>query len=87
MGITQRFCQVEIEVGHLSPCHIQTWGPAGTSVGFPHVVSELAKSTVSSDEIYSSSVVGSAVDERGVEVFDDMVGSVTQCVRIRCWSK
>ena len=33
---------------------------------------------MSSDEVYSSSVVGSIVDERGVEVFDDIVGSVTK---------
>ena len=31
---------------------------------------------MSSDEEYSSSVVGSVVDERGVEVFDHIVGSV-----------
>ena len=31
-----------------------------------------------SDEVYSNSVVGSAVDERGVEVFNDVVGSVTK---------
>ena len=53
---------------------------AGTSVRFPHVVSVLVKSTVSSDEVYSSFVVGSAVDERarGVEVFDHIFGSVTK---------
>ena len=33
---------------------------------------------MSSDEVYSSSVVGSAFDERGVEVFDHIVGSVTK---------
>ena len=33
---------------------------------------------MSSDEVYSSSVVGSTVDERGVEVFDHIVGSVTK---------
>ena len=33
---------------------------------------------MSSDEVYSSSVVGSVVDERGVEVFDHIVGSVTK---------
>ena len=33
------------------------------------------ESTVSSDEVYSSSVVGSAVDERGVEVLNDIVRS------------
>ena len=33
---------------------------------------------MSSDEVYSSSVVGSAVDERGVEVFDHVIGSVTK---------
>ena len=48
---------------------MSTLGP-GTSVRFSHVVLVLVESTVSSDEVYSSSVVGSAVDERGVEVFD-----------------
>ena len=33
---------------------------------------------MSSDEVYSSSIVGSAVGERGVEVFDHIVGSVTK---------
>ena len=33
---------------------------------------------MSSDVVYSCSVVGSAVDERGVEVFDHIVGSVTK---------
>ena len=32
---------------------------------------------MSSDEVYSSFLVGSAVDERGVAVFDHIVGSVT----------
>ena len=38
----------------------------------------LVEGTVSSDEVYSSSVVGSAVDERGVEVFNHEVWSVTK---------
>ena len=50
---------------------------AGTNVRFPHVVQEFVESKVSSDEVYSSSVIGSAVDERGVEVFGEIVGSVT----------
>ena len=33
---------------------------------------------MSSDEMYSSSVVGSVVDEKGVEVFDHIAGSVTK---------
>ena len=38
----------------------------------------LVEGAVSGDEVYGSSVVGSAVDERGVEVFDHIVGSVTK---------
>ena len=33
---------------------------------------------MSSDEVYSSSVVGSVVDERGVQVFDHIVGSISK---------
>ena len=33
---------------------------------------------MSSDEVYSSSVVGSTVDERGVEVFYNIIGSATK---------
>ena len=51
---------------------------SGTSVRFPHVMYVLVEGTVSSDEVYSSSVVGTAVDERGVEVFDHVIGSVTK---------
>ena len=36
------------------------------------------ESEVSSDEVFSSSLVGSAVNERGVEFFDDVVWSVTK---------
>ena len=41
---------------------------------------------MSSDEVYSSSIVGSAVGERGVEVFDHIVGSVTKNHLNLLWS-
>ena len=47
---------------------------SGTSIRFLQVV----EMSSSSNELHSSSVVGSVVNERGVKVFDDVVGSVTK---------
>ena len=50
----------------------------GASFGFLHVVEMFVEGAMSSDEVHSSSVVGSVVSKRGVKVSDGVVGSAAK---------